>query len=899
MKPTELMLIVAALLPMGVIAQTPPGSGGGQDATLEEIIVTGVFSSRNEREASVAVTTLDAEELLKLAPVSAADYLKDVPGVFVNSGLGEIRNIVYTRGINANSQDGNNGYFYTSLQEDGLPVQNVLATNNGPDYYARPDIMTKRVEAVRGGASAIAGPNAPGGIFNYISRTGRDDAGAEISTKIGNEGRGIFDNPYYRADVYHGGSFSDSLHYAVGGFYRDATGPRDPGYSMNRGGQIRGNVLFDYGQGTIQFNAKYLNDHNLWDEFLPVQGFDDPRPLGRFNFNSSVNPPRIPHAFPAVSGRLPSGQPTSTDYWDPKRGIHNTSSVLGLNWDHEFDGGWSISNKLRYTDNHSDWNSGAAIFAMPVNEPGIYGPAPFGNGILAVGASGPSGVAPFTGTISYRSRSSGAVLAQVRSTRDGAGNPVFTLLNSSLPDDPALRNAILFQTAFAVETGAEEVMDQFVVTKTMDNMTFDLGMFYASSDFQWRSGEGGVGISQFTPQRELMDVTILRDGADDPARAGVVQQVTDPATGFAGFGKIGSFNNFASRADQTQLSLFFGHSWKLTDQLTLDWGARFEKIEVDGANQSASQFTDPNGGLDGNANTLYDNTLQRLNAPTRFEKDFDYWAFSPALTYAFNDEHSLYVRYADSQKAPSLAAFVDPVDGVTGVQLIPEKVKQLELGYRFTTDTVQLTVTPFLTELEDVGGFGSPVQFTDVDGTNYVRPQPLSNVETHGIEIEASVDIATAFNLQTSLTWADSESTGNAFWSPGLPGRNDDTVIAVDDGEALNQPDIVAALTGTYRLDRGSVYATYRHMGERQANASNTFQLPSYDIIDIGGYYDATANFMLSLIVKNVFNSRGILSWQGVGGFDGLDRSRTPTNEVFSVVTVQPRAYFITATFKL
>jgi outer membrane receptor protein involved in Fe transport len=88
-------------------------------------------------------------------------------------------------------------------------------------------------------------------------------------------------------------------------------------------------------------------------------------------------------------------------------------------------------------------------------------------------------------------------------------------------------------------------------------------------------------------------------------------------------------------------------------------------------------------------------------------------------------------------------------------------------------------------------------------------------------------------------------------------------------------------------------------MGERQANASNTFQLPSYNVLDLGAQYDVTEHVNLSFIVKNITDSRGILSWQGVGGFDGLDRSRTPTNEVFSVVTVQPRAYFVTVNFRL
>ena len=880
----------------GAPAGTPAESGNKEP--LQEVIVTGVFSSRAEKGAAVAVTTLDADQLRQLAPVSAADFLKDVPGVFVNSALGEIRNIVYTRGINANSQDGNNGYFYTSLQEDGLPVQNVLATNNGPDYYARPDIMTKRIEAVRGGASAIAGPNAPGGLFNYISRNGSDDPGTEMRARFGAEGHGAFDNPYYRLDLYNGGAVSDSISYALGGFYRDATGPRDPGYSMNHGGQVRGNLRFAYDGGTLQLNAKYLADHNLWDEFLPVQGFSSPRPLGTFDFNSSVNPPRRAHSFPALAESFPTGRPSATDSWDPEKGIHSISRAIGLNWDHRLEGGWSVSNKLKYSRNHSDWNSGAAIFAMPVSEPGIYGPAPFGNGILAVGTSGPAGVVPFTGTISFTNRGSGQVMARVQSTRNAQGQPVFNLLNSTLPDDPALRNAILFQTAYAVETGANELLDQLVLTRATDRMTFDFGLFYGKSNFRWRSGEGGVGISQFTPARELLDVTILRDGADDPTKAGVVQAVTGP-DGFAGLGKIGSFTNFAARADQRQISAFFGHNWRITDQVTVDWGVRYETINAEGANQSASQFTDPNGGLDGNVNTLFDNTVQALNPATRYDKTFNYWAYSPSVSYAWNDNQSTYIRYAHSKKAPSLAAFIDPIDGVNAITFIPETVEQVELGHTIRGQRYSVTVTPFYTNLKNVGGFGSPVQFTDVDGTNYVRPPPLSNVKTKGIEIEADVDMASSFNLRGALTWADSTSANNGFWDPGQPGRADDVVVRVPDGDALNQPDIIASATGTYRLSRASLYATFRYMGEREANASNTFKLPAYRVLDLGAQYDVTGNIDVQFIVKNVANSRGILSWQGVGGFDGLDRSRTPQNEVFSVVTVQPRAWFLTANFRL
>jgi len=347
------------------------------------------------------------------------------------------------------------------------------------------------------------------------------------------------------------------------------------------------------------------------------------------------------------------------------------------------------------------------------------------------------------------------------------------------------------------------------------------------------------------------------------------------------------------------VSAFFGHSWRVTDTLTADWGVRYETISAEGTNQSASQFTDANGGLDGNVDTLFDNTVQSLNPATRYDKTFHYWAYSPALSYAWSTSQSTYIRYAHSKKAPSLAAFVDPIDGVNGVLLVPETVQQIEIGHTARGERYSVTVTPFYTNLKNVGGFGSPVQFTDVDGTNYVRPPPLSNVKTKGIEIEADIDFTTSFELRAALTWADSTSANNGFWDPGQPGRADDVVVSVPDGDALNQPDIIASATGTYKVGRGAVYATFRHMGERQANASNTFQLPSYRVLDLGAQYDLTDNIDVQLIVKNVANSRGILSWQGVGGFDGLDRSRTPQNEVFSVVTVQPRAWFLSASFRL
>ncbi|OYX82070.1 MAG: hypothetical protein B7Y83_16090, partial [Flavobacteriales bacterium 32-34-25] len=128
-------------------------------AVLDEVVVTGVFDKRTRLQSSVAISSISAKQMERTAATSAGDLLKNVPGVYVNQARGEIQNTVYSRGISAGSIDNANGYYYVSMQEDGLPVTNL---NLGVDYYLRADAGTAKVEAVKGGTASILGANAPG-----------------------------------------------------------------------------------------------------------------------------------------------------------------------------------------------------------------------------------------------------------------------------------------------------------------------------------------------------------------------------------------------------------------------------------------------------------------------------------------------------------------------------------------------------------------------------------------------------------------------------------------------------------------------------------------------------------------------------------------------------------------
>ena len=63
-------------------------------ATLEEVVVTGVFDQRKRIDASVAISTMSENQIKMQAPASAVDLLKNIPGIYSNSSVGEVGNQV-------------------------------------------------------------------------------------------------------------------------------------------------------------------------------------------------------------------------------------------------------------------------------------------------------------------------------------------------------------------------------------------------------------------------------------------------------------------------------------------------------------------------------------------------------------------------------------------------------------------------------------------------------------------------------------------------------------------------------------------------------------------------------------------------------------------------------------
>jgi len=851
---------------------------------IDEVVVTGVFDKRERMDASIAISTLSANQIAVQVPLSAAELLKNVPGVYVNSSLGEIRNTVYSRGVSAGSIEAASGYYYVSMQEDGLPVTNATFGNYGPDYFLRADATIGRLEAVRGGSAAIVGPNAPGGIFNYVSKTGGQAFGGEVRTKFGLEGNA---QPFYRADVNLGGKLTDKgdLTFNVGGFYRYANGARYPGYAMNRGGQGKFNIVKTYDGGSLKLYGKYLDDHNGWFEFLPAVNFENPTLAPGVKNTDSYLPTK------GVVFDYPHNSPSDTRRFDASNLVHSIDRAIGLDWQHNLGRGWSFQNNVKYSNKSREWNSGAVI--APATLDALY-PYAF------VGALGTFG------TYTFKDHTTGQTLAtyvqapNISATGQFLGFNFTKVGSNDLPGQGIQTNSLLFTPLIQNTAKVQEVIDQGSVSKKFnDKLSITAGGYAGISHINYSSGAAGITLTTIENQPHLLDVSAV--GFD-----GKTYQFTNPQ-GIAGLGGGGfTVNDYR----QTQLSGFGGLTWKLTERLTFDGGLRYDHVRVNGSNligvANPRAGTAGYGGLDGNPLTVYDNLYGGASTtPFLLDRTLETLSFSGALNYRFSPSLALYARYSDGKKAPDLDGYIGANTAFTAATFDPkpQHVQQAEAGFKVQQEKYNLFVTPFYSLLSNVT---STVNTTNADNTFYNTPLLYNSIETYGLEIETNYNFTEHFSVRAVGTVQKATAKTWGVWILGNPGPQDDYVSYFSGNRADNVPNLMFNVSPNYTADKFFAFGNYRYMGNRAVNVANTFNLPGFSQVDLGVGYNFTKALALQANVNNVLNGQGVMGFQAPGGFPAsLDRQGfTPAklaanpNAVFSILTIQPRSFYLSAVYK-
>jgi outer membrane receptor protein involved in Fe transport len=347
----KLGLIVALLLVNLSFSQneTAPVNDTIKTTQLEDVVVTGVVNPKAKIKSSVSITTLDVKQIEQSAPRSTAEIFRSIPGIRSESSGGEGNSNISVRGVPISS----GGSKYLQIQEDGLPV--LLF---GDISFATADIFTRfdgnvaKIEAIRGGSASTLSSNSPGGIINFISKTGKTEGGM-VRTSFG------LDYNHFRTDVDYGAKIGDGLYFHVGGFYRAGEGVRKTGSTSNNGGQVKFNLTKEFQNGKVTVYAKFLNDRAAAYMPMPVK-------VTGTNANPSWG---SVSGFDATTGALQSiylnhnvGLGTNGELRreNVADGMNPISKSIGVNASFDLEDGWKITENGRYSS-----NSGGFIAPFP------------------------------------------------------------------------------------------------------------------------------------------------------------------------------------------------------------------------------------------------------------------------------------------------------------------------------------------------------------------------------------------------------------------------------------------------------------------------------------------------------------------------------------------------------
>ncbi|MBA3658616.1 MAG: TonB-dependent receptor, partial [Gemmatimonadales bacterium] len=303
---------------------------------LQAMVVTGTQSPRTNLSASVAVTTLTADEIQASAPRSTTEMLRYVPGFTrVESSGGEVNENITMRGIL--------GVEYVSFLEDGLPVFPTMHTFfMNADNLFRFDENIDRMEVVRGGSSPLFGSNTPGAIVNFINKTGGEQFAGTMRATGGTKGLA-------RYDLNAGGPLGDNWRFNVGGFYRYDHGVRDPGFPGIRGGQIKANATRILSNGYLRASVKHINDRNQFILPLPFADPANPQFVSGFSDYGSMN------TAEGLDLRVPTPTGDLTLPLDNGLKTNATWGTVDISLDLSDD--WHLQNTAQVMRNAQEWNA--------------------------------------------------------------------------------------------------------------------------------------------------------------------------------------------------------------------------------------------------------------------------------------------------------------------------------------------------------------------------------------------------------------------------------------------------------------------------------------------------------------------------------------------------------------
>ena len=337
----RLMGSVAALALAGpAFAQDAAAPAGAPPAAAEDaptddgniIIVTGTAggSGLRKQDASFAITTVSADELLTAGPKSTAEVFALVPGVWAESSGGKSGANIDVRGL-----PGGGDAPFVTVALGGAPIYGTpMLSFFEQSSIFRADETIAGVEALRGGPNAVFGRGEPGVTLNFRLKEGGADTEGRVKYTYG-------DYNMHQIDAVVSGPLGGDFYYMVGGYWSTSPGIRDAQFQSERGKQITGNLTYRGERASISLFTRWTDDVGQW--YLPM-ALNSGNDLGTFSQLGNFTRYRT----------LQVDGAGATERFDFRKGRGWKGSVSGINFKYDLSDSLTLRDNLGYTSGSAD-----------------------------------------------------------------------------------------------------------------------------------------------------------------------------------------------------------------------------------------------------------------------------------------------------------------------------------------------------------------------------------------------------------------------------------------------------------------------------------------------------------------------------------------------------------------
>jgi outer membrane receptor protein involved in Fe transport len=792
--------LLTAAAPLALIAPAAAAAesdaarpAAGQSAEpKKEVFSTGVAKGRDRLDQATSTSAIRSEEIHKLESGSVAEIVRNIPGVRVEASSGVANNSYTIRGLPLASI----GSKYLQFQEDGLPILEFGDFSfTGADMFLRADATLNAVEAIRGGSASTFASNAPGGVINFITKSGEEQGGSiQATTGIGEE--------LYRVDFTYGGRLTETLRYQIGGFYREGEGPRATGFTGYRGGQIKANITKELPSGYIRLHGKYLDDRTPTYYFAPLRvtgANDKPKYENVANFDITRDTLLSPY-IPTQVTRDGTNTVRSFDMTD---GINPVAKSVGL--EAQFDvAGWTVTERFRFAD-----MSGQMLQNFPLT-------------IAPAAALAPSFAGP------------GATLSFATGPNAGQAINPLTLSGNGLLATSLLMNLQL---------------------NSLDNMTNDIR---ASRVWDLGNGKLTL-TAGFYKSRQSMDTdwlftSVIHD-VHGEGRTALVNLTT--ATGVAqtqngvfAYSALPITSAYRRRFDvDFHTNAPYGSLNYHIGKVAIGGSIRFNSGKAEG-----SIFGSELGGgrpaivpFDINGDGVISAAESRsgflpLTTPAPVDYDYSFISYSAGVNYRVAEEMAVFARYSRGGRAGASGPLFTPAHNPVTGGLVDQAdayglVKQAEAGVKYRKANLTLNLTGFWASTDERT---SQIN-SDASGATQVE-RIYRTYEAYGVEFEGAYQYG-PFSVTAGATWTKAEIAKDQFNAAAVGNT------------PRHQPDLIYQTTAQYEDKRFTVGANVVGTTGSYAQDNNQLRMPGYTLVNGFVQFRLTDAVELGVTGSNLFDA--------------------------------------------